>query len=226
MKKSKILGAAIYVIILALFNALFFGLGGAERPASVWIAYGFIHFALVMMIITPFITQKGTDRATYAASMETITLVYLIIAVIVGVIFILLSLEGYKLSLFLQLVLAAIYLIILFSNMIADSHTAQAVEKHEAELVYVKESCSRLKAVLNEVSDKQLHRQVEQAFDLIQSSPVKSNHTVYGIEREVMEEIENLSSAVHSGNGAAVSSSADKIVKLASERNRLLRLSN
>lgn len=225
MKKSKILGNLIHLIVLALFNALYFGLGGVNHTASAWIAYGFIHFSYIMMIVTPYITQKGKDRATYAASMYTITSTYFIIELIVGAIIIIVAPEGYKFSLFSQLIIAAIYLIILFGNMMADEHTAKAVEKHEAELIYVKESCSLLKAILSDINDKQLYRKVEKAYDLIQSSPVKSSSSVHTIESQVMNEIDNLGFAVRSGDDAAISASTDKIVKLANERNRLLKLS-
>lgn len=226
MKKSKVLGNLIHVIVLALFNALYFGLGGVEQPASAWIAYGFIHFSYVMMILTPHITQKGKDGATYAASMYTISSSYFVIELILGSIIIIVASEGYKFSLFSQLIIAAIYLIILFANMMADEHTAKAVEKHEAELIYVKESCAMLKSILSDISDKQLYRQVEKAYDLIQSSPVKSAPSVHSIESQVINEIHNLGLAVRNGDAAAISVAVDKITRLANERNRRLRLLN
>ncbi len=226
MKKSKILGSLIHLIVVALFNALYFGVGGVEHPAASWISYGFIHFSYLIMAITPYITQKGKDRATYAASMYTITSAYFIIELIVGGIIIIVAPEGHKFSLFSQLIMAAIYLIILFGSMMADEHTAKTVEKHEAELIYVKESCSMLKAILSDISDRQLHRQVEKAYDLIQSSPVKSAPAVRSIESQVISEIDNLESAVRYSDNNAISVAVDKIVRLANERNRLLRLSN
>lgn len=226
MKKSKVLGSLIHLIVLALFNALYFGIGGVDHPASAWISYGFIHFSYVMVIVTPYITQKGKDRATYAASMYTITSAYFAIELIVGAIIIIVAPEGHKFSLFSQLIMAAIYLIILFGNMIADEHTAKSVEKHEAELIYVKESCSMLKAIMSDISDKQLYRKIEKAYDLIQSSPVKSATNVLSIESQVISEIDNLGLAVRNGDATAISASADKIARLANERNRLLRLSN
>ena len=117
-------------------------------------------------------------------------------------------------------------MIILFGNMIADEHTAKSVEKHESELIYVKESCSMLKAIMSDISDKQLYRKVEKAYDLIQSSPVKSATNVLSIESQIISEINDLSLLVRNNNAAAISTSTDKIVRLANERNRLLRLSN
>lgn len=226
MKKSKILGGLIHLIVIALFNALYFGIGGSEHPASAWIAYGFIHFSYLMMILTPYITQRGKDRATYAASMYSITSVYFLVELIFGGIIIIVAPEGHKFSLFSQLIMCAVYLIILFGNMMADEHTAKAVEKHEAELIYVKESCAMLKEILSDINDKQLYRRVEKAFDLIQSSPVKSAASVHGIESQVINEIDNLGFAVRNGDVAAISAATDKIIRLANERNRLLRLAN
>lgn len=226
MKKSKILGGLIHLIVLALFNALYFGIGGTEHPASAWISYGFIHFSYLMIILTPFITQKGKDRATYASSMYTITSAYFFIELVLGGIIIIVAPEGHKFSLFSQLIVCAIYLIILFGNMMADEHTAKAVEKHEAELLYVKESCAMLKSILNDISDKQLYRQVEKAYDLIQSSQVKSDASVHSIESQVISEIDYLGSAVHYGDSTGISVAVDKIVRLANERNRRLRLHN
>ena len=131
-----------------------------------------------------------------------------------------------KFPLFGQFIVAAVYLIVLFGNMMADEHTAQAVEKHEVELIYVKESCSMLKAILSDISDKHLYRQVERAYDLIQASPVKSAASVHSIESQVINEIDNLGLAVRNGDAVAISGIADKIARLANERNRLLRLVN
>jgi len=224
MKKSKVLGGLIHLIVIVLFNALYFGIGGVDHPASAWISYGFIHFSYLMVIITPYITQRGKNRATYITSMYAITSAYFFIELVAGIIIIIISPEGYKFPLFGQFIVAAVYLIVLFGNMMADEHTAQAVEKHEVELIYVKESCSMLKAILSDISDKHLYRQVERAYDLIQASPVKSAASVHSIESQVINEIDNLGLAVRNGDAVAISGIADKIARLANERNRLLRL--
>lgn len=83
-----------------------------------------------------------------------------------------------------------------------------------------------LKAIMSDISDKQLYRKIEKAYDLIQSSPVKSATNVLSIESQVISEIDNLGLAVRNGDATAISASADKIARLANERNRLLRLSN
>ncbi len=226
MKKSKLLRYLIHLIVLLVFNIFYFGIWGTQHPTSAWIAYGFIHFSYIMLIITPLITEKGKDYATYAQSMYAISSTYFIVEFVVGVVFIIWAPEGYKFSLFSQVAIVAIYLVILFSNMIADEHTAKAVEKHQAELIYVKESCSMLKSILEGIDDKHLYRQVEKVYDLISSSPVKSHSNVHSIESQIMSEINTLGYVVHSGDTTVIIASVNKILRLANERNRLLRLAN
>lgn len=226
MKKSKILSILIHIIVLAVFNALYFGIGGTDHPISAWISYGFIHLAYVMMIVTPYITQKGKDRSSFSSSMYAITSAFLIIEIIFGGAIIVVGPEGHKFSLFSQLIITSIYFIILFGNMMSDEHTANAVDRHESELMYIKESCSALKSILSDISDKQLYRKVEHTYDLIQSSPSHSSASVRNIENQVLSEIDNLGFAVRNGDSASIAASAEKITRLANERNRLLRLSN
>lgn len=83
-----------------------------------------------------------------------------------------------------------------------------------------------LKVILSDISDKQLYRQVEKAYDLIQSSPVKSASSVHNIESQVINEIDNLGLAVRNGDATEISNTTSKIIRLANERNRLLRLTN
>lgn len=49
---------------------------------------------------------------------------------------------------------------------------------------------------------------------------------MYSIESQVINEIDNLGLAVRNGDAVAISGIADKIARLANERNRLLRLVN
>lgn len=58
MNKKSLLYILLDLIFLAVFNTVFFVVGGTEHPASVWIAYGFIHFSYIMVLVTPFLVRK------------------------------------------------------------------------------------------------------------------------------------------------------------------------
>jgi hypothetical protein len=114
----------------------------------------------------------------------------------------------------------------LLTNLIANEHTADNIERHEVELKYVKESSSRLDALLKQIPDNAIRRKVEKAYDLIHSSPVKSSSNVKSIEQDVISEIDNLEKAFQRNNFDNIQLIVDKICNLANERNRQLKLLN
>ncbi len=223
MNKKSVLWILLDLVFLIVFNIVFFVMGGAQHPASVWISYGFIHFAYIMLVVTPFLIRKSSSAAVFGFSLYSISSAYFIAAFIVGVIFIAAHPENYKWSLIVQVVIAGFYAIMLISNMIANEHTADSIERHEMELQYVKESSAMLKGIMEMASDKALKKKIEKAYDLLHSSQVKSSGAVRDYEVTVMDLIEVLEQNVARNDVAAANTTLDKIMKNANERNRRLR---
>ncbi len=63
---------------------------------------------------------------------------------------------------------------------------------HEKELNYIREGSSKLRALLDMGLDKDIYKQVEYLYDLIHSSPAKSDISVYDYEQKVLELINTL----------------------------------
>lgn len=223
MSKKSVLWILLDLVFLIVFNIVFFVMGGAQHPASVWISYGFIHFAYIMLVITPFLIRKSSSAAVFGFSLYSISSAYFFAAFILGVIFIAAHPENYKWSLIVQVVIAGFYAIMLISNMIANEHTADSIERHEMELQYVKESSAMLKGIMEMASDKALKKKIEKAYDLLHSSQVKSSGAVRDCEVTVMDLIEVLEQHVARNDVAAANTTLDKIMKNANERNRRLR---
>lgn len=226
MKKKSLLWVVLDLVFLIVFNTVFFVAGGATHPASVWISYAFIHFAYLMVLVTPFLTRKSSSAAVFGFSIYTISSAYFLLEFIVGIVFIFLKQDSYKPALIVQIVLAGIYAIILISHLIANESTADSIEHHEQEVAYIKEAASRVKPLIGKLSDKKTNREIEKLYDLLHSSPSKSSGTVYTLETSVMEMIENLESNVSSNNTESALILITKITAAVEERNRKLRQIN
>lgn len=226
MNKKNVLWLLLDLVFLVIFNVVFFVLGGTEHPASVWISYGFIHFSYIMLLITPKLIRKSSSSAVFGFSLYSISSAYFLIAFIVGVIFVFVRSESYKVSLVSQVIIAGLYLIMLISHMIANEHTADSVERHEMELQYVKESSAKIKGIMGSVEDRKLKKQIEKAYDLIHGSQIKSNNAARDYELTVMDLLEVLEQNIKRNDLVAASTTLDKIIKNAEERNRRVRLGN
>jgi len=193
---------------------------------SVLIPYGFIHFAYFVLLLTPFTIRNGKFSSDYARPLFLISSLYFLTVLIVGCIFIAAESEKSTAVWLTQIGLLGIFAAWFISNLIANEHTANATESHEQELLYVKVISSQLKSIMNQIKDSKTNKQVEQLYDYIHSSPIKSSNTVTGIERNIMFEIDNLFNAVHLNNNISIAESTNKMMQMAMERNRKLNLIN
>ena len=227
MKRINILWLLLDSLFIIVFNLLFFMLGDAGNPqTSVWICYGFIHFAYFVLLLTPLLVRKGNTSTDYRRPLYVATTSYFLVELLVGVTLILIAPETVKVTIIIQVVLAAIFLGWLLMHLIANEHTADNIKRHETELQYVKISSAKLQSVLQQITDRAIAKKVERVYDLIHSSPVRSNADVRSLEQQVINEIEQLINIVCQNETEQIVSTADKIYRLAEERNRQLKISN
>lgn len=223
MNKRRVLWILLDSVFLIVFNVIFFVAGGTSHPVSVWISYGFIHFAYAMLLITPFLIRRSTNTAVLGFPIYSISSAYFTVAFVAGLIFIFTHPESYKAALITQVVIAGIYAVMLISHMIANESTADSIERHEMELRYVKDASARLKGIMEPISDKKLRKKVEKLYDLLHSSPTKSNNSVRDYELTVLELIDVLESNINKNDIPAAETTISKIEQNASERNRRLK---
>jgi hypothetical protein len=214
------------LIFLAIFNTVFFIAGGVEHNASVWVSYGFIHFAYLMLLLTPKLIREGKSATVFGFSLHSVSSCYLIVELVVGVVFILISPASYKAALLVQLVIAGLYGISLISNLIANEHTDDAEEKRTCQIEYVKQASAELKGLLNSVSDKEVKKKVEKVYDALYSGPVKSHPNLVQAESQILMSIGSLKDAVYEGENTKIIAIAEVLLISVNERNRQLKMLN
>lgn len=227
MKRTNLYWLILNSIFLIVFNAFFFMLKGVkEHYTSVWVSYGFIHFAYFFLLLTPFFIRKGTFSADYSRPLFLISSLYFIITFIVGVIFIAIEPEKSIAAWLMQIGLLGVFAAWFISNLIANEHSANSIEKHEKEVQYVKTVSAQLKLSLFQITDSKTNKQVEQLYDYIHSSPTKSSSSVSGIEQNIIDELKYLLNAISLNDNLMAAQSANKILEMAKERNQKLHLLN
>lgn len=132
MKRINILWTLLNSLFLIVFNLLFFVLGDIESfKTSVWISYGFIHFAYFVLLLTPVLVRKSKVETDYRNPLYLITGAYFLIAFLVGITFILTSPETIQLTLTVQTILATLFLGWLLVHLLANEHTANSIAERE-----------------------------------------------------------------------------------------------
>ncbi|MGL4942380.1 MAG: hypothetical protein ACRC46_04230 [Thermoguttaceae bacterium] len=226
MNKKEILWVILASLFLVVFNIVFFTICGFEHKASVWISYVFIHFAYFALLFTAKLIHPGKRDVIFGFSLYTVSAAYFLVELFVGSFFILLSLNGYKAALLIQLCIAGFYGIALTSKLLANEYTADVEEKREGEIEYVKRVSAKLQGLLESIADKEAKKKVERAYDAIYSSPVRSHPSLAQIEGDVLQSIRVLEDAVAAKNSSSITSLAGSLEAAINERNRLLKMCN
>ncbi len=224
--KKTILHILLDLVFLAVFNVLFFVVGGTDHIASIWISYGFMHFAYVMVLATALLIRKSKSKAVFGFSLYSISSVYFFLEFIIGLFFIFKINESYKVALSVQVILAGLYAVILLANLIANEHTADSIEKQSAEAHYIKDAASRLKLLVGKSSDKDTNKKLERVYDLMHSSPAQSISSVKELETKILDTVAEIEATVKGDDFAVVSEKIEALTNLIEERNRVLGANN
>jgi len=214
------------LIFIIVFNAIFFIVGGTEHGFPVWISYAFIHFAYIVVIITPALIRKGKSVAVFGATLYGISTVYFIIALATGVTFILINPEGFEVAFLVQLILAGLYAILLVMNMISNERTADEEEKRAGEISFVKNATLQLRKITSRAKSEEIIKKTEKVYDVVSSSPVKSHENLAQLEMRMLTLVDELDKAVSEDNMQYAQSLAEALLAAAADRNNKLKMLN
>lgn len=224
MNKKNVLYILLDAVFLIVFNTVFFVVGGTDHPASVWLSYAFIHFAYGMVLVTPFLTRKSSSAAVFGFALYSVSAAYFMLEFVVGLIFILIRSDSVKAPLTVQIIIAGVYAVLLLSNMIANEHTGDAVQRKEAEVAYIKTAAARVQSLRGKSADKQVEKALERLYDAIHASPTRSTPGVQPLEQDILRKISLLTGAVQTGQADKVQAICGETIALVAERNRQLKI--
>ena len=214
--------AVLWLVFLVVFNVAFFVLTGPERPASVWIAYGFIHLAYVLMFLVPYLANGGSSRHVYLFALGSSALMFFLVQLVAGIIVIALAPEDCTVSLVVQVVLLGVSVAVLAANVAANDHTAARVERHESEVAFIKDVSARLKPLPDRIADRSAARLVEKAYDVIHTSASRSNPAVASLERDIVLAAGALEHAVATQDVPSIKGAAQQLLDAAERRRTML----
>lgn len=226
MNKKNFFWLALDSVFVIVFLVFFFTLSETENNSAVWIAFGGILLSYAALLCTPPMVRKSNVSADYRRPLFVASLAYFNISFIIGVVIMIARPEQYKATMLTYVALFGVYAIFLLMNLLSNEHTADQDTKREEELKYIKESSTRLKQILGNVKDKTLAKKIEEAYDLISSSPAKSSPSVKAFEKSVLQEITDMEELDSVADSVSMMKSVEMIISLVTKRNSKLRTEN
>lgn len=223
MSRKRTLWIILDLIFLIVFNVIFFVVGGTQHPASVWVAYTFIHVAYFAVIVTPLLIRKSSSSAVFGFSLYTVSSFYFITEFVVGLVFILTKPESGRVSFVVQILLLGMYAVVLLSNLLSSEHTADSIERHEQEVNYIKQASARIKLMLDKLDDPKVNREIESVYDALHASPVRSVAAASRTESEIVRRIASLELAIRAKDTESSVTLCAELREQINERNTIIK---
>lgn len=223
--KNKIAFIIICSVFIVVFNVSFFLLKSSEVYGATWISYGFIHVAYIGVLLTQFLDEKH-EEVSLSLSSHLVSIIYFIVELIIGIIFIIVNPVGFKAALILQLILFGVCLIILLTNAITNSKIINSLEETKCNRDYVKGVTFVIDAIKLAIKDEQALKLLDRLCDVIHSSQLKSNQEAMMIETEIEHKIKELERKISVMSTEDQRTELEVLIELANKRNIVVKRSN
>ncbi|MBO6131584.1 MAG: hypothetical protein J6P28_06430 [Treponema sp.] len=222
MKKKIFLTIILDTIFVIVFNLLFFLNGAYNIWKAIWICYAFLHFSYLMVLLTPIIEVSGK---TSKLTSYSISLSYFLIELIFTMSVYFKKFNKPILSASAQIIITAIYLVVLISNIFVNDSIATKQTEHDIQNNFIKSISIKTKLIESITVDTALKNKVNNLHYLIHSSPIKTCAEVAVYESKLQEQIEDLESLVTKDKDTA-SKKILEITETLNKRNNLLKIKN
>lgn len=218
------------------------------RNAAGWVNYACVHLAFLLLLSTPWLYPKNSAPEV-AMPVWSITIAFWWLEFLIAlypVVILLIRLYRLKNNLIdlvmegsdyffgyadiplpyiigIQTVCWGVVLIALIILYYVNRDTSEKQQRHVQELAYVKTADALLRTRLNSITDKAQYRQIEQVYDLIRTSPLKTTPAAYELESQILSQVSMLAAEQ---DPAAITKLCADITRMAVQRNQILLLNN
>lgn len=221
-KKSSFWTGAIFVLLTIIFNIVSFWFI-EDYTTSFWVSIVFGNASIVMFVLAIFaINKKGKD--VYLDYQNNMVIGgYYILCNILNICFILFRMQNTKVNLFVNILLLAIYLVVLFIFLGSNANTRAQIEydKQERDSFYLLKEKAEL--LLDKNSNRQVNKKIEYLYDRICSCQINRAANVADMDEQILSGLNTLSTIVRSEKADAIMSKITSILDMIEERDRRIR---
>lgn len=206
--KKNILQIVFFALFLIAFNILFFLLSGTDNPTQVWVAYGFIHWAYLMVLITPLLGTKGKNSFYLNSTLYVQSISYFCIELVMGLVIIIWRPENILWSVLPQSALWLIYMFLIIANAWSNQVTDSQIKKRETEHVAITVNRMELKKLMMQTEDPDTKRRIHEIYELLTASATRQTSASVPYDIQINNHINILQQEIY-----AKGNNSDEILK-------------
>lgn len=209
------------IAFIAIFNAVFFLLTKANCIASVWVAFGFIHLAYLMILLSPlFVRKSAKSTHVFAESISFVIGAYFLLTFGTCLYFIFVPHVTILPVLITEIILTGLFFILLLLNIIFNNASAKNEDSLRGDKsflnnVYVKIEFIKLKKANSSELISELNALQEEA----KYSPVKSCLQATEVQNKIIFILDEITAKIETLSDSDILTKAAEVSSLIKLRN-------
>lgn len=219
MKNNKILFGIIGIIALILVNVVVF-VSVKDFTTARWINIGCLNLSVMVTLFFSIMFGK-TEYKFMNYSRLPIVGSYSTITFIISTLFIICNLKNITITIVTQVILLGLFIIILASNTIANNSAETSLNEDKRKYNKVNDMCSRLDMILKTVTNKEVYKKIEKAYDDVKSSKVNINEDTTQVDNDILQAIAIIEYNIQNGAYNLLDVQVNKIHNLVIKRNQM-----
>lgn len=222
--KANIIKVVIGLLVLTVFNVLFFLLGGTQRSTTEWVCYGFIHIAFFCLAFTHLSFHARKGETVLTASLHLWAIAYFFVELATGIGFLWYNPVSLFWPVVVQSVLLVFFLVFQMMGILANDDTKASLAKQRRERVHIQSLAEKLREAMREVDDSSLRNQMIVCYESLTCCSLESFPEAVDAEQELENAVNNLCGSVGQDNANLTDQHIQRVFVAIKHRNHAIRM--
>lgn len=225
--EKKNLGAkiALYLVVILVFNAVYFNMIENHTPAR-WVSYAGIHLAYLLLCVSSLSYSRfdsgGSVVHVYPKMM--VAHGYFMASLICGAILILINNSTITFPAIVHALIIGFYLFHYLLLMNAEAHTEANEKRNRQDAFFTQDCAGRLELAMERAPSRDVRRFVERFRDAVAGASMKSIPQVMDLENRIRTQVSRIEEVLDAGGTDDLESLVRDGINLVRERERQIML--
>lgn len=225
MQKKSFAKIVLYLVVILVFNVLYFSLIENHTPAR-WVSYAGIHISYLLLCVSSLsynqFDSSGSVVHVYPKMM--VAYGYFSASLFFGLILILINNSTITFPVIVHALIIGFYIFHYLLLMNAEEHTEANEQRNRRDAFFIRDCVGRLDQAMQHTTSRDMRRIIERFRDAVNGSSMRTIPQVSELEEQIRTQISHIEKALGAGNLGEIEKEANSGVNLVQERERQIML--
>lgn len=225
MKKNSFAKIALYLVVILVFNVLYFNVIENHTPAR-WVSYLGIHLSYLLLCVSSLSYSRfdSSGSVVHVYPKMMVAYGYFMASLVCGLILILINNSTITFPGIVHALIIGFYIFHYLLLMNAEAHTEANEQRNRRDGFFIKDCVGRLELLMLHAPSRNVRRNIECFRDAVNGSSMRTIPNVFDLEEKIREQVSCIESAIEVEDFGKLEKEAKHGIELVRERERQIML--